>query len=181
MGSDTGSENWRHVPTWEGFYEVSDIGRVRSVQRTVIAGGQKPGARVFQSRVLRPTYTTGYAVVQLVDTSQGRREQRYVHDLVLSAFVGPKPDGLEVCHGRAGQHVNTLMNLRYDTRSANAQDRVLFGKKHPPQPRKPPLETVCFICGTAIRITKHRTRKRFLCSSKDCLSECGRRSMKEVK
>lgn len=47
----------------------------------------------------------------------------YVHDMVLAAFVGPKPAGLEVCHWNGIRGDNRLDNLRYDTRKANAQDR----------------------------------------------------------
>jgi hypothetical protein len=64
----------------------------------------------------------GYPQVSLALTGVGRREYRYVHDLVLLAFVGAKPAGLEVCHGDGVKTNNRLSNLRYDTRSANALD-----------------------------------------------------------
>jgi hypothetical protein len=51
----------------------------------------------------------------------------YVHDLVTAAFVGPKPEKLEVCHGNGLRADNRLCNLRYDTRSANAMDRHKHG------------------------------------------------------
>jgi hypothetical protein len=60
--------------------------------------------------------------VKFVLTGAGRIERCYVHDLVLLAFVGPKPEGLEVCHGNDVKADNRLQNLRYDTRSANAQE-----------------------------------------------------------
>ncbi len=120
-------EIWRAIPTWEGLYEVSDHGRVRSLDRTVKG---RQGPTHYRGRVLKPGYGSGYALVTLAETGRGRREQKYVHDLVLLVFVGPKPLSLEVCHGPAGQQENGLLNLRYDTRRANAQDRKLFGKPY---------------------------------------------------
>src|SRR3546814_4878852 len=56
-----------------------------------------------------------------------KRRCAYVHDLVTEAFIGPKPRGLEVCHNNGTRNDNRLVNLRYDTRSANAMDRHLHG------------------------------------------------------
>lgn len=52
---------------------------------------------------------------------------RYVHHLVLLAFVGPCPDGMECCHWDGNGANNALSNLRWDTHQANAQDRVRHG------------------------------------------------------
>lgn len=122
---------WRAVPGWEGLYEVSDTGHVRSLDR-VVPG--RHGPTRYQGRVLA-TYGAKYPVVCLAETGAGRKQYRYVHDLVLGAFVGPKPCGLEACHNNGNRKDNSLANLRYDTRSANARDtqrhRILRGEKHP--------------------------------------------------
>ena len=117
-------ETWYWIPTWEGFYEVSSLGRVRSVDRDVKG---RWGLTRYRGRVLRPTWSSGYAVVNLVETGRGRRQQYYIHDLVLLALRGPKPVGLEVCHGSLGALNNGIKNLRYDTRKENAADRKRFG------------------------------------------------------
>lgn len=52
---------------------------------------------------------------------------RYVHHLILEAFVGPCPPGLECCHGDGDGTNNALGNLRWDTHQENAQDRVRHG------------------------------------------------------
>ncbi len=104
---------------------MSLLGSVRSVDRSVKG---RWGLTSYRGRILRPTWTSGYAVVNLVETGQGRREQHYVHDLVLGTFLGPKPIGLEVCHGSQGARDNALYNLRYDTRKENAADRKRFGR-----------------------------------------------------
>ncbi len=79
--SDTLTERWKPV-SGHNEYLVSSWGRVHSFKRDKAAG-----------RLLHPgTNADGYSVVVL----DGRT--RYVHDLVLAAFVGPKPHGLQVRH-----------------------------------------------------------------------------------
>lgn len=50
-----------------------------------------------------------------------------VHRLVLEAFVGPRPDGMECCHNDGNRQNNRLENLRWDTVKGNARDRELHG------------------------------------------------------
>lgn len=59
-------------------------------------------------------------------TRSGKRCNRFVHELVLLAWVGPRPgsaDEVEACHGPGGSKDNRLENLRWDTVKANAADR----------------------------------------------------------
>ena len=117
------SERWRDIPRWEGLYQVSDQGRVRSLDR-IVPG--RSGPTRYKGKVLKAALTgngKGYPWVSLVMTGAGRKENWYVHDLVLLTFVGSKPPGLEVCHENAVKTDARLRNLRYDTRSANARDR----------------------------------------------------------
>ncbi|RUU22663.1 HNH endonuclease [Mesorhizobium sp. M7A.F.Ca.AU.002.06.1.1] len=51
----------------------------------------------------------------------------YVHLLVLEAFVGPRPDGLEGCHNDGNPDNNRLDNLRWDTPESNQADRIAHG------------------------------------------------------
>jgi len=114
-------ERWKDVPGYEGLYQVSDKGRVRSVDRVVeYVDGRVP---FLAGRILRQRMAGSrrdYAVVNLWRGKQ--RRTRYVHDLVLSAFVGLKPIGKEVCHGPQGQGDNHLRNLSYGTHSQNMRD-----------------------------------------------------------
>jgi hypothetical protein len=64
---------------------------------------------------------TGYATVVVGGRS------RYVHRLVLETFVGPCPEGMEACHYDGDRSNNALSNLRWDTRAANAADRIRHG------------------------------------------------------
>lgn len=116
-------ENWKPVPGWENAYEVSDLGQVRSMDRCVCARGGK--TRTHRGRVLRPTVIKdGYLRVKL--SANGRQILKTVHRLVLLAFVGPCPEGKQVCHGNGDPKDNRLSNLRYGSVTENHADR----KKH---------------------------------------------------
>jgi hypothetical protein len=51
----------------------------------------------------------------------------HVHTLVLLAFVGPRPDGMECCHNDGNPANNSLSNLRWDTPESNTADSVRHG------------------------------------------------------
>lgn len=99
-------EEWREVVGYEGRYMVSDQGSVRN--------------KITQ-HVLRPAPTSkGYLTVQLYDGSRPKNPRSFcVHDLVMAAFVGPKPTGYQVDHGLMGKQCNALDNLEYVTASEN--------------------------------------------------------------
>lgn len=121
------SENWLPVVGYEGLYSVSDHGRVRSEERLV--GARSNSFRRIPERILQATFNgAGYLHVGL-HRDAARRSYR-VHCLVMSAFVGPVPPGLEILHHDDIKTNNHLENLRYGTRSENLFDRVRNGR-HP--------------------------------------------------
>ena len=119
------SEEWRPVVGWEDSHEVSSLGRVRSLDRYVPwRYGQE---RLAKGRVLAMhPQNTGYLIVQLKYAPRPRKAVT-VHALVLEAFVGPKPDGMEARHLDGDQTNNRPDNLRWGTRSENALDKVGHG------------------------------------------------------
>ena len=120
------SEQWKDIPDFEGYYQVSDAGRVRSLGRTVPRGN---GSMTVPSRLLTPVknHRSGLRVSLRKD---GVTSSQLVHRLVLLAFVGPCPDGMECCHNDGNNTNNRLGNLRWDTHSANMQDKFRHGT-HP--------------------------------------------------
>ena len=109
-------ERWRPVPGYEGEYEVSDAGRVRSVDRVVRATG---GLRRYRGRMLHPHLTTaGYPEIRLCRA--GAYKQIRVHQVVAAAFLGERPDGLVVNHRDGVKTNNTPANLEYVTREYNS-------------------------------------------------------------
>lgn len=113
-------EQWRPVVGFEGSYEVSDLGRVRGLDRLDARG------RVRRGKFLAARTTTRNH--QSVALYRDRvRTDAQIHHVVLEAFVGSRPDGLEGCHWNGDPTDNRLTNLRWDTRSANVADSVRHG------------------------------------------------------
>lgn len=116
------TEIFKPVPGYN-HYEVSNLGRVRSLSRVVPCG--KGWTRTVRTRILKSRVNaSGYESVWL--TEKGKRTAFTVHTLVLMAFVGPS-NGLQCCHGDGDPLNNKLSNLRWDTPKANSADRLAHG------------------------------------------------------
>ena len=101
-------EEWRPIIGFAGFYEVSNLGRVRSLR-------QRHGRGIDRQRRaphIRTACngTNGYLGLTLC--RPGRRRMATIHRLVLEAFVGPCPPGHEAGH---------LNHVRHDNRRVNAR------------------------------------------------------------
>jgi hypothetical protein len=108
---------WKAIDQSPG-YEVSDAGEIRS---------WLPWRGTPVPRVLRVNVVNGYA--QVVIRTNGRRVYRYVHHLVLEAFVGERPSGTECCHANDDALDNRLSNLRWGTPRENADDLIRNGSR----------------------------------------------------
>lgn len=116
-------ERWLPIPGWEGFYEASDLGHVRSLTRTYTVSSGKE--RTFLGRVLKLKIKKAHVQVEL---SKHTRKRAYtVHLLVLMAFVGPRPVGMECRHLNGDFRDNRLENLAWGTRQENADDKKRHG------------------------------------------------------
>lgn len=129
-------EKWKPVKGYEGLYEVSDRGRIRSVDRFDRKG------KFWAGRVMKQNTSNygGYCRIKLC--KDGDHRLRLVHRLVYEAFVGDIPDGLEINHideNTQNNHVNNLEavthieNMRHGTglaRSAKAR-RNAPHRSHP--------------------------------------------------
>ena len=86
-------------------------------------------SRFTQWRRLKPHINKdGHACYRLYDGS-GNGIWKFGHQLVLMAFVGPCPAGMEGCHGDGNPANNQLSNLRWDTKKSNAEDCIRHGKR----------------------------------------------------
>jgi hypothetical protein len=119
---------WKTIPTYAGFYEVSDTGEVRSVDREVWFTS-KTGGRHLRTKKGKPVYqqeiNSGYMVVWLNKNNATRI--RTVHSLIVEAFIGPRPKDFDVCHNDGNKKNNVLTNLRYDSRRSNHKDKIRHG------------------------------------------------------
>lgn len=119
-------ELWLPIRGYEGLYEVSSLGRVRSLDREI----EHPTAGIVhrKGKVLaqNPLNKDGYLGVGL--NKGGTKKKRSVHTLVLEAFVGPRPEGQQACHNDGNNTNNRVENLRWDTPRENVADIKRHGR-----------------------------------------------------
>lgn len=119
---ETPGEEWRPIAGYEGFYEVSDLGRVRSMPRIVVSSSgrhNRMGGFVLNAWVGGP----GYPMVGL------RQRSHLVHRLVLEAFIGPCPPGQMCRHLNGNRQDARLVNLCWGTQLENEGDKLVHGTR----------------------------------------------------
>ena len=112
-------ETWRDVVGFEGYYVVSDRGRVMRVAR---GKGTRPGT-------IRKLFTDHLGYQRLLLSKNGKYFTRSVHRLVTEAFLGPAPEGYEVNHKNGDKEDNNIDNLEWVTHSGNQRHRYDVLKK----------------------------------------------------
>lgn len=121
------AEEWRDVVGAEGFYEVSSLGRVRSVDRQVVS---RTGVARWFPGVLRTPYVRtergGYPMYSL--HVEGQYRVTPVHTLVAEAFIGPRPPGQVIRHLDGDPLNNVPANLAYGTVTENIHDTIRMGR-----------------------------------------------------
>lgn len=123
-------ERWKAIPGFEGSYEVSDLGRVRSLARVVQQRNRWGGVmeKRFEGRSLKASADSyGYPRVTL--WVAGEFFYRRVHTLVMLAFVGPCPAGQEVLHLDDVKTRCSLSNLQYGGRELNNEQKIRNGRQ----------------------------------------------------
>lgn len=121
------NEVWRPIANFEGLYEVSNLGRVRSLDHVRRQRNRWREIDVhYKGRLLTPRQAAGgYPMLSLSKGSL--KAVRTVHSLVADAFLGPRPLGMMVCH-RDGTRSNCAdTNLYYGTALQNCADAALHG------------------------------------------------------
>lgn len=128
------SEAWKDIPGYEGRYQASTAGRIRSVERSVTQVGRwgRTFTRVIPGKVLRPgQYCKAGHVSVVLGKQRGTNKNMPgspVHTLVMLTFIGPRPKGLDIRHLDGDPKNNRLANLAYGTRSENIKDAINTGK-----------------------------------------------------
>ncbi len=114
-------ECWRDIPDYVGYYQVSDQGRVRSVDR--IAVDILGRRRNLKGRVLRSNLADVCGHLGMDICKDGVKRSIKVHQLVALAWIGLCPEGQQVRHGPNGKLDNSVANLCYGTPSEDGYDK----------------------------------------------------------
>jgi hypothetical protein len=120
------NEIWKDIPDYEGYYQVSNLGRVRSCDR-VVSGSRKgtPCDVKRKGRTLKPNFKRGYLGVSLF--SDGCAKTYTVHRLVAQAFIGDRPLGFVINHKDGDRQNNAADNLEYCTQQENVAHAYRIG------------------------------------------------------
>lgn len=110
------AEIWKDVEGYEGKYQVSNKGKVKSLERVVIRGDGKPFS--VRERYLRGSKDTkGYYQVELREA--GNRDIRFIHRLVADAFIEKQDGKTQINHIDGDKTNNSSDNLEWVTCEEN--------------------------------------------------------------
>ena len=117
------NEVWKPAVGFEGHYEVSDMGKVR----TLLFRNRMATIQLTAPKILKQ-YWRGPEGREYLCVSLGRKNKR-VHVLVLETFIGVRPFGLQSAHGDGDRSNNVVTNLRWATPKDNCADRIKHGRQ----------------------------------------------------
>ena len=113
-------EQWKDVVGYEGVYQISSYGRIKSVARKV---GCKNGSfRWLPEKIITPLFAKG-GYLNIVGSRKQVRSTLIIHQLVAEHFIGPRPQGCVIDHIDRNRTNNQVDNLRYVTPSENQRNR----------------------------------------------------------
>lgn len=119
------TEVWKPVPDWDGLYEVSSLGRVRSIDRAIEC--RDGVTRTFRG-ILRRTALDDGGYPNLVLSKNGHFTRHRVHCLVAAAFLGPRPEGMVIRHLDGNAENCHVTNLAYGSVAENVRDTIRHGR-----------------------------------------------------
>lgn len=126
-GGDLPGETWLPIPGCSG-YRASNLGRIRSLERTDLAG------RFVAAKIMKPNIREdGYVTVGIRADDELMSRTRRLHTLICLAFLGERPPGNVVAHKNGERADNRLQNLRYATPSENEEDKLAHGTRFYPK------------------------------------------------
>lgn len=125
-------ETWKDIPGYEGFYQISNLGTVKSLERTVCSASSSVKTRNLKERVIVHHLSgdsTKYPTVTI--QKDGKKQKFKIHLLLLELFKGKRPSPDHVA-----RHLNddpmdfSLSNLEWGTQSQNMKDKFKNGYVH---------------------------------------------------
>ncbi len=126
-------EEWRPIAGYEGSYEVSNLGRVKSLDR-VVSQTRWSGKMIRRGKILSPKRTRGnpkYCNAALFDSKNKQRKEIAVHRLVATAFIPNQEKRPMVNHKDSNPSNNHVSNLEWCTAKENTKHSFLSGHRTP--------------------------------------------------
>ena len=115
------NEVWKDIPGYEGLYQVSNLGRVKSLERVTA----RERLLIAKERILQPAERKGYLLVAI--GARGERKTYSVHRLVAQAFIPNTENKRTVNHKDGNKHNNAVSNLEWNTDAENMRHAISTG------------------------------------------------------
>ena len=126
-------ELWKTIKGYDGAYQASTQGRVRSKDRTITNCRNRKQS--FRETILKPDYApNGYERVCL--SKNGKYKHYRVAKLIYETFVGPVPEGMEIDHINGDNRDNRLENLRVCTHKENCNNPITLARNRAANERR---------------------------------------------
>lgn len=123
-------EIWKDIPDYEGYYQASNLGRIKSLERLIWVSPSKNGKKGYfrkqKERILKSSFGRH---LHLSLWKENILYQANLHNLVLLTFKGPRPDGLYGCHKDDDPMNNNITNLYWGTPKENSLDKKINGNQ----------------------------------------------------
>jgi hypothetical protein len=116
-------ELWKDIKDYEGLYQISNLGKVKRLAKTVIRSYH--GSFKIEDKILKPNYVSGYLKIGL--TKNKKRIHYLIHRLVCLNFLGKHLEKIEVNHKNGIKSDNKLENLEWCSPSENSKHAYKIG------------------------------------------------------
>lgn len=137
---DMPGEVWKDIPGWEGYYQASTLGRIKSLSRQV--GCRCKNTKVLRERIMSqkiPKNPKRYITISL--SKDGTVTRIMVHMAIAKTFLIKSPSRSYIDHIDTDRHNNAVINLRWVTAQENANNPLTLAHMAQSSPRKK-----CIIC-----------------------------------
>lgn len=111
-------EEWRDIKGWEGYYQVSNLGNIKSLERKVWCGRGRGYCKIVPEKILK-AWKNNCGYLWVVLCKEGSRKNYYVHQLVGNAFLSNPQGYKELNHKDENKENNCANNLEWCSKSYN--------------------------------------------------------------
>ena len=126
MSNDSSSSTsviYKDIPDWPNYRAGSD-GTIWSCK---VRGGKGKIGTTWRQMKPHKKFRDTCCYYAIILCNNKKSQLIYVHKLILEAFIGPRPEGMECCHNDGNGLNNNLSNIRWDTKKGNCLDRIKHG------------------------------------------------------